>query len=149
MEGNCVENSSQMGLSFELYALGNLMFRRLGEHMRETGLTDVTVVHATIIIYLYDHAETFQRDLENAFQVNRSTITKIVQAMENRGYICREAVPYDRRLKRLTLTDLGRGLYSQLLRCAEITNQEFLDALPQEEGAALIQSMRTIRKKLE
>lgn len=147
--GSFVENGSQMELTFELCTLGNLMFRRMGEHMRENGMADVTVMHATIIIYLFEHEETFQRDLENAFQVNRSTITKIVQAMESRGYIRRETVPCDRRLKRLALTDLGRSLYGQLLRCNEITNQELLDALPREEGAALIQSMRTIREKLE
>lgn len=149
MEGNCVENSGQMDLSLELVALGNLLFRRMGVHMRENGLADVTVMHATIIIHLFEHGETFQRDLENEFQVNRSTITKIVQAMESRGYIRREPVPYDRRLKRLVLTELGQSLYSQLYRCGVLTNQEFLDALPQEEGAALVQSMRTIRKKLE
>ncbi len=136
-------------LSVELYALGNLMWRRMGEHMRQDGLADVTVMHSMVIGYLMEHGETYQRDLENEFQVNRSTITKIVQAMERRGYIRREVVAQDKRMKQLVLTDLGRELNHRLRQCAEDTNREFMEALPPEEGTAFIASMKKIRKKLE
>ena len=136
-------------LSLELYALGNAMWRRLGEHMREAELADVTPMHATIIAYLEEHGEVYQRDLENEFQVNRSTITKIVQIMERKGYIRRETVPQDGRLKRLVLTDLGRGLYARLRWCGESTNQEMMNALSPEEQRMLLASLAKIRKKLE
>lgn len=136
-------------LSLELYALGNVMWRRLGEHMRKAELSDVTPMHATIIAYLEEHGETFQRDLENEFQVNRSTITKIVQVMERKGYIRREEVPQDKRLKRLVLTEVGRGLYDRLRQCGEATNQDMMDALTVEERAALVAALQKIRKKLE
>ena len=99
-------------LSVELYALGNLMWRRMGEHMRQDGLADVT-------------------------------------AMERRGYIRREVVAQDKRMKQLVLTDLGRELNHRLRQCAEDTNREFMEALPPEEGTAFIASMKKIRKKLE
>lgn len=136
-------------LSLELYALGNAMWRRLGEHMREAELADVTPMHATIIAYLEEHGEVYQRDLENEFQVNRSTITKIVQIMERKGYIRRETVPQDGRLKRLVLTELGRGLYARLRWCGESTNQEMMNALAPEEQRMLLASLAKIRKKLE
>lgn len=136
-------------LSLELYALGNAMWRRLGEHMREAELADVTPMHATIIAYLEEHEEVFQRDLENEFQVNRSTITKIVQVMERKGFIRRETVPQDGRLKQLVLTDVGRSLYERLRWCGETTNQEMMDALCPEEQRMLIASLTKMRKKLE
>lgn len=136
-------------LSLELYALGNAMWRRLGEHMREAELADVTPMHATIIAYLEEHEEVFQRDLENEFQVNRSTITKIVQVMERKGFIRRETVPQDGRLKQLVLTDVGRSLYERLRWCGETTNQEMMDALCSEEQRMLIASLTKMRKKLE
>lgn len=117
--------------------------------MREDGLGDVTVMHGVIIGYLADHPETYQRDLENEFQVNRSTITKVVQAMERRGYILRENVPYDKRLKRLVLTDLGLELNQQLRQCVEATNREFMEVMTPEEGKGFIASMQKMRKKLE
>lgn len=142
-------DSAYNELSLELYALGNVMWRRLGEHMREAELSEVTPMHATIIGYLMEHGETYQRDLENEFQVNRSTITKIVQVMERKGYIRREAVACDKRLKQLVLTDVGRGLYDRLRQCGELTNQEMMEALSPEEGAAMIAFLRKMRQKLE
>lgn len=143
------EAKAEFGLSLEVCALGNLLWRRLGVRMRESGLADVTAMHAMVIGYLADHGETYQRDLETEFQVNRSTITKIVQVMERRGYIRRESVPRDRRLKRLVLTELGVDLKDRLQRCVEETNREFMEVLPPEEGEALLASLRKIREKLE
>ena len=40
--------------------------------------------------------------------MGRSTVTTVVQLLEKKGYIMREAVPGDARLKRIVLTDLGR-----------------------------------------
>ena len=136
-------------LSTEIYALGNAMWRRLGEHMREAELSDVTPMHATIIGYLMEHGETYQRDLETEFQVNRSTVTKIVQVMERKGYIRREAVPQDGRLKQLVLTELGQSLYERLRWCGETTNQEMMEALSLEERRELVDALAKIRKNLE
>ena len=88
-------------------------------------------------------------NLENEFQVNRSTITKIVQVMERKGYIRRETVPQDGRLKQLVLTELGRGLYERLRWCGETTNREMMNALSAEEQRELMVSLAKIRKKLE
>ena len=142
-------NTAYNELGTELYALGNVMWRRMGEHIRQAELADVTPMHATIIGYLMEHEETYQRDLEIEYQVNRSTITKIVQAMERKDYIRREAVPHDKRLKRLVLTEVGKGLSQRLQQCAEVTNREMMEALTPAEREVLIASMRKIRKKLE
>ena len=45
------------------------------------------------------------------FGVNRSTVTSIVKLMEKKGYIERENVPGDARLKKLILTPLGEEMH--------------------------------------
>jgi DNA-binding MarR family transcriptional regulator len=87
--------------------------------------------------------------LENEFQVNRSTITKIVQLMERKGYLDRLSVPQDKRLKQLVLTDLGWELNGRLETCMEQTNRDCMEVLSPQEGQALLTSMRKIREKLE
>ncbi len=66
-----------------------------------------TPYHGRIIGYLYNHRNTdvFQRDIENHFGIRRSTVTKVLQAMESNGLIIRTAVLSDARLKKLTLTE--------------------------------------------
>lgn len=66
-------------------------------------------IHGWVIGYLYDNQdkEIFQKDLESAFCIARSTVTKIVKEMEKNGYIRRVAVDRDCRLKKLVLTQKG------------------------------------------
>ncbi|MBQ4128224.1 MAG: MarR family transcriptional regulator [Ruminococcus sp.] len=59
-----------------------------------------------IISYLYDHNDTdvFQKDLEQEFSVRRSTMSKVLTLLEQKGYIKREAVDSDKRLKKIAIT---------------------------------------------
>ena len=63
----------------------------------------LTGVQGWVVGYLYEHreADVFQRDLEAVFSVRRSTMTNMLQLMEKNGYITRESVSHDARLKKL------------------------------------------------
>lgn len=62
-----------------------------------------------VIRYLYRHREedTFQKNLEKCFSVRSSTMTSIIAALEEDGFICREKSNSDSRLKKITLTEKG------------------------------------------
>ena len=76
---------------------------------RAEGLDELTIMHGRILGYLYRNPErdVFQRDLEDHFNISRSSVAGIVKLMEQKGYIRREGVREDARLKTLTLTDQG------------------------------------------
>lgn len=75
----------------------------------EVGLDEVTRMHGWIMGYLYHNQdrEIYQKTIESEFNIRRSTVTAILQLMEKKGYIRREAVENDARLKRIVLTELG------------------------------------------
>ena len=62
-----------------------------------------------VIRYLYRHRDedTFQKILEKRCSVRSSTMTSIIAALENDGFICREKSNVDLRLKKITLTEKG------------------------------------------
>lgn len=62
-----------------------------------------------VIRYLYRHRDedTFQKILEKRFSVRSSTMTSIIAALENDGFICREKSNVDSRIKKITLTEKG------------------------------------------
>lgn len=77
------------------------------------GLDEVTIMHGWILGYLhrnelYENKDIYQKTIESEFCMGRSTVTSIVQLMEKKGYICRESVAGDARLKKIILTDIGR-----------------------------------------
>ena len=59
----------------------------------------------------------YQRDIEEQFQIRRSSVTALLKAMEGDGFITRTAVKQDARLKSLALTEKGWACAAGLSRC--------------------------------
>ena len=90
--------------------VNNLIFRKINQFHRENNVDNVTPMHDWIMSYLYWHKNdpVYQRDIEREFSITRSTVTNILQLMERKGYIARQSVAQDARLKQLVLTEKGR-----------------------------------------
>lgn len=73
---------------------------------------EVTMMHGWIMGYLRDNEDRsiYQKTIESEFNIRRSTVTNILQLMEKKGYISREAVDGDARLKKIVLTAQGREI---------------------------------------
>lgn len=94
--------------------LSHKVKKRLNATLAEQGITGV---QSRVMHYILAHCEegpVFQRDVEEAFELSRSTTTGIVQLLEKKGIIRRESVDSDARLKescpdRKGRTDRGAG----------------------------------------
>ena len=87
----------------------NMVSRKIKKRMNST-LSDIgiTGVQGRMIHYIVDHytdEPVFQRDIESKFELSRSTVTCVLQLLEKNGYILRENVSYDGRLKKLIPTE--------------------------------------------
>ena len=90
-------------IGYEVHTLDIMMGKMVSSVTEKDGITKM---QGWVIRYLYEHAEedVFQKDLEAYFHIARSTATAILQLMEKRGFLLREPVSSDARLKRLVLT---------------------------------------------
>ena len=90
--------------------------------------------------------DVYQRDIEQWFNIRRSSVTAILQGMEQDGFITRSAVAKDARLKRLIATEKGRACHKQI----EASIARFEDDLqsgidPQQAAAARAVLEQTLR----
>ncbi|MBS6517678.1 MAG: winged helix-turn-helix transcriptional regulator [Clostridium sp.] len=79
------------------------------------------------------HQDIFQKDVEAEFHIRKSTATGILQLLEKKGFICREGVERDGRLKRVVPTVKAlamRERVMQSLRCAE---KQMLQGIDKED----------------
>lgn len=90
--------------------LNHSFTRKILEIARAREMDELTIMHGRILGLLYwnDDRDIFQKDIEETFNITRSSVTGIVKLMEKKGYILRQSVQGDARLKKLSLTDLGR-----------------------------------------
>lgn len=112
----------------EVKALNHAFRRKFSEAIRQAGAEDLSAMQGHVIGYLYfcRDKDVFQRDIEETFNITRSSVTGIVKLMEEKGYLTRQSVQGDARLKKLTLT--RKGLEHQ---------QRAMAAIDQVEAAAL------------
>lgn len=91
----------------EIHCADLKLSRNLSAHVRKSGVDEVTMMHGWIIRYLYENREQdiFQKDIEQRFAVGRSTVTNLLQLMEKKGFVRRESVKQDARLKKVILTE--------------------------------------------
>lgn len=122
-------------IGHELRTLDNMMSRNLMAAARERGVDELTAMHGWILGYLCrnEDKDIFQKDIEAEFKICRSTVTNILKLMEKKGYIRRESVPYDARLKKLVLTDTGRELHEKTKDMIDILEEQTVAGISKED----------------
>lgn len=96
---------------------------RLNATLQDLGITGV---QSRVIYYILTHCQdgpVFQRDIETAFGLGRSTATGILKLLERNGIIRRESVASDARLKSLVPTQRAVELDAQVFACLRETDR--------------------------
>ncbi len=90
--------------------LSHKLKKRMNANMQSLGLTGVQSRVMHYILIKCADGPVFQRDVESAFDLSRSTATGILQLMEKNGLILRKSVASDARLKSLIPTQKAAHL---------------------------------------
>lgn len=118
-----------------LHRVDRMMGRNLEIHVKEQGIDELTMVHGWFLRYLYENREKdiFQKDIEKQFGFCRSSITNTIQIMEKNGYLKREAVEQDARLKKVILTEKGIKAHREMTSLIDQLNEKTLEGITDEE----------------
>ena len=124
-----------------------MMGRNLEARMKEEGIDEMTLGHGWCIHYLYENQEKniYQKDLEKQFGLCRSSVTNTIQVMEKKGYLKREMVEEDARLKKVILTDKGLNHHKKMETIIGGLNEKTLQGITDEE----LESFFRVINKLE
>lgn len=138
-------------IGLEIKAINQLMQRQLIKAAQDSGVDRVTIMHGWIIGFLSDNSDRdiYQRDIESNFAISRSTVTNILKCMEKNGYIRRESVDSDARLKKLSLTQKGIDTDRVIRGAIEQNEARFNDLLTEGEREQFISLARKLRLGLE
>ena len=135
----------------QMRRVNNLIFRKINQFHRENGVENVTPMHDWIMSYLFWHKDepVYQRDIEREFSITRSTVTNILQLMERKGYIQRQSVPQDARLKQLVLTEEGVRFHENTILSFKQTDDYVAGLLTEKENAELLRLLNKLRDALK
>jgi DNA-binding MarR family transcriptional regulator len=88
-------------------------------------------------------------DVHDSFGHSRSTLTSILNRLEDRGLIAREIHPDDRRSYLLRLTREGRPLATRARRTLERLEDEALSRVSEQQAAAFVAVIGAIQAAAE
>lgn len=117
----------------EIRSLSNLIMRFITLKLNKSFVETATGSNAWILLYLSCHDNVFQRDLEKEFCITRSTASKVVILMEKKGFIRRESVLGDARLKKLLLTEKGEQIVTLMKDDKNVVEQTLVKGFTEEE----------------
>lgn len=123
-------------IGHRLKTVNNLMKRSMDKFFGHKP-DRATLMHTWIIGFLQDREDqgkdTFQKDIEIEFSINRSTTSEMLKLMCKKGMIERIPVSHDARLKKIVLTDQSREFNHQMDNQMRMMHERLVEGLSQEE----------------
>ena len=139
----------EMDCGMWINILSHKLKKRMNANMQSLGLTGVQSRIMHYILVKCTDGPVYQRDVESAFGMSRSTATGILQLMEKNGLILRESVASDARLKSLVPTDKAAHLDAQIGESLRQTEQRLTQGLSDEQIALFLETVAHMSENLE
>lgn len=112
--------------------------------LQETGSHGVTPVQYAALQKVGDAPGVDQRTLARSIGLDTSTIAGVVDRLEARGLMLRNASPEDRRVRLLSLTDEGNALLNAIEPAMLRAQERILDPLPPAERTEFMRMLRAL-----
>ncbi|MBQ2861693.1 MAG: winged helix-turn-helix transcriptional regulator [Oscillospiraceae bacterium] len=138
-------------INTELRILSRNIANYFINHGSNRKIDKMTGSGAWIIAYISENygRDVFQRDLEREFDITRSTASKNVDLLVENGFIVREPVDYDARLKKLVLTDKAREVFKIMRNDRATLENRMLRGFTDEEKTQLRAFLKRLAANLE
>ena len=95
------------------------------------------------------HRDLYQKDIEEEFQIRKSTATGILQLMEKKRFIYRECAKQDGRLKRIVPTDKAKDILLAILEHIDETERCLEKGISREDVVLCKQVLWMMHRNLE
>ncbi len=133
----------------QINLLSRMLKRRLNVTLQGLG---ITAIQSRVMFYIMDHCPAgpvFQRDVEQAFSLSRSTATGILQQLEEKDLLRRESVPSDARLKNLVPTPRAAELDAEVRACLRQSEAVLTRGLSDGQVQLFKETLATMAANLE
>ncbi|MGE0767531.1 MAG: MarR family winged helix-turn-helix transcriptional regulator [Hyphomicrobiaceae bacterium] len=100
------------------------------------------------IVRLHRRPGASQSELADMMEIDKAPAGKIVDRLEERGWVERRADPVDRRINRIFLTDRGDRVYAVISPIARSTVSDALADISDRDVAVLTQLLSRVKLRL-
>lgn len=135
----------------ELRSLSHLIYRFIENLPNKKLIESMTGTNGCIIGYLAENSDhdVFQKDIEKAFGITRSTASKVINLMEQKGLVERQSVNYDARLKKIVMTDKSKSISHLMAEDMALVESVLTEGFSPDEKKALCDYLKRMKQNLK
>lgn len=138
-------------IGFKVRILANLLKRDIEKSKNDLGIALPKGINGWAISYFFDNSDKdiFQKDFEAEFSIRRSTASNILKTMEQNGFITRESVESDARLKKIVLTEKAINIHKSVLKSINQREERLRKDLTDEQIDSFLKITDKLIKNME
>ena len=137
-------------IGHEIRVIQRMLHHKIEAFRAENGDT-LTFVQTRTLSFLMKHSDKdmFQKDLEKELNIRRSTATEILNVLERDGYIERQSVSGDKRLKKLVPTQKAIDLGTRVMNHIQLMESTLAQGISAEDLETFYRVTDQIKKNLK
>ena len=135
--------NSDLRFTLLFSAIRNLSKKRSDKGLKGLNLTSTQV---SILIYIHANSESEvnQKDIEKNLFLQTSTVTDVLNRLENNGFLLRTTSEKDGRYKKITLTPKGKDIHDKMYEKALIFENYFTKGMTKGESEILFELLQKV-----
>jgi len=139
------DSTLDRSFGFIIHDVSRLLRKRFDRRAHSVGLTRA---QWSVIAHLHRNEGVNQSTLAELMDVQKITLARLVDRLEEDGWVQRRPDPDDRRANRLYLTDKVAPMWGRMRELARDVFAEALDGLPPVDQERLIDWLLAVKRNL-
>ena len=142
---NVVRDDPDSSIGFLISDVSRLLRRVYDRRVEPLGLTRA---QWRVLVHVYRREGVSQTALAQVLEIEKPTLGKLVDRLEEKGWVERQIEASDQRARRLVITDRARPLIDQLEALANGVHADALDGVADEETDQLHDTLMAVKSNL-
>lgn len=134
-------------IAVELNLTGCKLKQFLAAKLREMGVP-LTPEQFMLIDILWNQGEMTQQQLADQLQKDKNSVTKLVDAIEKKGFVVRKQNPHDRRANTLVLTKKANELKPGAKQKGISILDQILEGISEDELRSFLSTLRKLNTNM-
>lgn len=134
-------------IAVELNLTGCKLKQFLAAKLRDMGVP-LTPEQFMLIDILWNQGEMTQQQLADQLQKDKNSVTKLVDAIEKKGFVVRKQNPHDRRANTLVLTEKANELKPGAKQKGISILDQILEGISEDELRSFLSTLRKLNANM-
>ena len=134
-------------IAVELNLTGCKLKQFLAVKLRQMGVP-LTPEQFMLIDILWNQGEMTQQQLADQLQKDKNSVTKLVDAIERKGFVVRRQNPYDRRANTLVLTEKANELKPGAKQKGISILDQILEGISEDELRSFLSTLKKLNDNM-